>query len=98
MKISVNVVKHVALLSRLKLSDKELDLYSRQLESIIEYIDKLNELETGSVHPTSHVLSSLRNVFRKDTPRPSLTPEDALMNAPAKEGMYFKIPKVIEGK
>ena len=97
-KIDTNTVKHVALLSRLSLSDKELELYSRQLESILTYIAKLNELDTKDTIPTSHALSTLKNVFRKDSPRPSLSNDDVLANARAKEGEFFKVPQVIEGK
>ncbi|MFC1590616.1 Asp-tRNA(Asn)/Glu-tRNA(Gln) amidotransferase subunit GatC [Candidatus Omnitrophota bacterium] len=98
MTINRDTVKKVALLSRLKLSDKELEIYSRQLETIIKYIDKLNGLNTDGVPPTSHTLSNLKNVFRKDELRQSLKVEDALKNAPSREGGFFKIPKVIEGK
>ena len=91
-------VKHVALLSRLELSTDELDLYSRQLTDILSYISKLNELDVKNTQPTSHVLTSLVNVDRPDVLKQSLGVEDALANAPDKEGDFFKIPKVIEGK
>ena len=96
--INHKTVQHVALLSRLELTGSEMDLYSSQLASILSYINKLNELNTDSVEPTSHVLSSLKNVFRKDIPKGSLAVEDALRNAPDSEGEFFRIPKVIEGK
>ena len=96
--IDKKTVQHVALLSRLSLDDKELELYSKQLASILTYISKLNELDTKNVQPTSHALSTLKNVFRKDVLKPSLLPEDALKNAPAREGGLFKVPQVIEGK
>jgi aspartyl-tRNA(Asn)/glutamyl-tRNA(Gln) amidotransferase subunit C len=96
--IEKSAVKHVALLSRLSLDEKELELYSRQLASILTYISKLNELDTKDVQPTSHALSTLKNVFRKDIQRPSLKPEDALCNAPSREDSFFKVPQVIEGK
>lgn len=96
--IDKKTVKHVTLLARLHLDEKELDAYSRQLESILSYIDKLNELDTKDVPPTSHVLSTLKNVFRKDTLKPSLAPEEALDNAPLKEDGFFKVPQIIEGK
>ncbi|MFA5147103.1 MAG: Asp-tRNA(Asn)/Glu-tRNA(Gln) amidotransferase subunit GatC [Candidatus Omnitrophota bacterium] len=98
MKIDTDTVKHVALLSRLRLSDKELELYSRQLAAILTYIKKLDELNTADTPPTSHVLSDLRNVDRKDEVRPSLPVEDVLANAPEREEDFFRIPKVIEGK
>ena len=96
--IDKRTVQHVALLSRLSLDEKELELYSKQLASILTYISKLNELDTAKVQPTSHALSTLKNVFRKDVLKPSLPPEDALKNAPAREGGFFKVPQVIEGK
>jgi aspartyl-tRNA(Asn)/glutamyl-tRNA(Gln) amidotransferase subunit C len=96
--IDRRAVEHVALLSRLSLDEKELELYSKQLASILTYISKLNELDTKDVQPTSHALSTLKNVFRKDIQRPSLKPEDALGNAPAREANFFKVPQVIEGK
>ena len=96
--IDKSTVKHVALLSRLSLSEKELEIHSKQLASILSYISKLNELDTKDVQPTSHVLTSLKNVFRKDSLKQSLKTEEALQNAPAKEGDFFKVPQVIEGK
>lgn len=96
--IDKNTVKQVAFLSRLCLDDEELDSYSKQLGSILSYINKLNEIDTKKVQPTSHALSTLKNVFRKDSRRPSLDIKDALNNAPAKDGDFFKVPPVIEGK
>lgn len=96
--IDKKTVEHVALLSRLSLDAEELELYSRQLESILSYISKLNEIDTADVPPTSHVLSSLKNVFRKDEVRQSLDVESVLANAPSREGDFFKVPQVIEGK
>ena len=96
--IDKDTVKHVALLSRLALDNKETAAYSGQLASILSYISKLNELDTKNTLPTSHALSTLKNVFRKDMVKPSLSVGDALENAPAKEGGFFKVPQVIEGK
>jgi aspartyl-tRNA(Asn)/glutamyl-tRNA(Gln) amidotransferase subunit C len=96
--IDKDTVKHVAMLSRLALDDGEIAAYSRQLASILTYISKLNELDTKDTPPTSHALRTLKNVFRKDSTKPSLSVEEALKNAPAKEGGFFKVPQVIEGK
>ncbi len=96
--IDKDTVKHVALLSRLALDDREIVAYSAQLESILAYISKLNELDTKDTLPTSHALSTLKNVFRKDTVKPSLDVEGVLSNAPARDGDFFKVPQVIEGK
>ncbi|MDD5173931.1 MAG: Asp-tRNA(Asn)/Glu-tRNA(Gln) amidotransferase subunit GatC [Candidatus Omnitrophica bacterium] len=98
MQIDKNTVKKIALLSRLELDEKESELYSSQLAAILSYIDKLNEIDTKDVLPTSHVLSTLKNVFRKDSLKSSLDAADALSNAPSKEGDFFKVPQVIEGK
>ena len=98
MSIDKKDVKHVALLSRLELDEKDLDVYSKQLASILSYISKLNEVDTRSVHPTSHPLVTLKNVFRKDILKKSLDVDDALGNAPSREGDSFKVPQVIEGK
>ena len=98
MKIDKTVVKRVALLSRLSLSDDCLALYSRQLASILSYVDTLKEVDTKDVQPTSHALPTLKNVFRKDLLKPSLAADGVLRNAPSKEGLFFKVPKVIEGK
>ena len=96
--IDKDTVKRVAHLARLSLDERELETYSSQLASILSYISKLNEIDTEGVPPTSHALSTLKNVFRKDILKPSLSVEDALKNAPEKEGDFFKVPKVIEGK
>ena len=96
--IDKETVRRVAHLSRLAFSDKELELYSKQLESILLYISKLNEIDTKDVQPTSHALPTLKNVFRKDILKPSLGTDDVLRNAPSKEGDFFKVPQIIEGK
>jgi aspartyl-tRNA(Asn)/glutamyl-tRNA(Gln) amidotransferase subunit C len=96
--IDKKTVQHVALLSRVRLDARELELYSRQLASILSYIDKLNTLDTKDAQPTSHVSHVLENVDRADAVKPSLVTRDVLANAPDAQGDFFKIPKVIEGK
>lgn len=98
MQIDKKTVTKVALLSRLELDEKESQLYSTQLAAILSYIDKLSEIDTKDVIPTSHVLPTLKNVFRKDSLKNSLDVKDVLNNAPSKEGEFFKVPQVIEGK
>ena len=98
MKIDKETVRRVAALSRLSLADDELLEYSSQLETIIAYISKLDEIDTEDVPPTSHPLSTLKNVYRKDLLKPSLKTEEALANAPSKDGDFFKVPQVIENK
>jgi len=94
--IDKSIVKRVAHLSRLELNDDETALYSGQLASILSYINKLNEIDTKDVPPTSHPLSTLKNVFRKDSLKRSLKPDEALRNAPANDGGLFKVPQVID--
>ena len=96
--IDKKTVTKVALLARLELDEKESEAYSTQLAAILSYIDKLNEIDTKNVLPTSHVLPALKNVFRKDSLKDSLDAADALSNAPSKESDFFKVPQVIEGK
>lgn len=95
MKISKKDVEHVAKLARLKLTWEEKEKFGKQLSEILEYVEKLNELDTEKVEPTSHVIP-LQNVMREDRVKPSLPVEEVLGNAPAREGKYFKVPRIIE--
>ncbi len=93
--ITKKEVEYVARLARLKLTEEEKEKYTKQLGDILKYIDKLNELDTEKVEPTSHVLG-LSNVFREDKVEPSLPQEEILANAPEVEASHFKVKKVIE--
>ncbi|HWR31834.1 MAG TPA: Asp-tRNA(Asn)/Glu-tRNA(Gln) amidotransferase subunit GatC [Negativicutes bacterium] len=95
MKLNRKDVEHVALLSRLELSEQDLDKYTGQLDAILEYIDVLNQVDTSGVEPMAHVLD-IRNVMRPDVVQPSLPREAALMNAPEPENGFFKVPKIVE--
>ncbi len=97
MKITKNDAEHVARLARLALSEEEKKRYTAQLESVLEYIDKLNKLDTTNVPPTSHVLP-ISNVWREDKAEPNRlgSQKDILKNAPEAEGPYFKVKKIIE--
>jgi aspartyl-tRNA(Asn)/glutamyl-tRNA(Gln) amidotransferase subunit C len=88
-------VRKVATLSRLEFTDEEADAFAGQLSRILEYIEKLNRLDTSRVEPTSHALA-LTNVMRKDEARPSLTNEQALANAPEAEAGCFRVPPIIQ--
>jgi aspartyl-tRNA(Asn)/glutamyl-tRNA(Gln) amidotransferase subunit C len=88
-------VEHVAELARLELSAAEKEQFIGQLNSILTYIEKLSELDTADVEPTSHVIP-LSNVWRDDTVRPSLDRELALRNAPEESHFFFKVPRIIE--
>ena len=88
-------VRHVAMLARLGLSDEEVETLRSQLGQVLEYIDILQAVDTSAVDPTAQVLSS-RNVSRPDAARPSLPPDQALVNAPGREGEFFRVPAVME--
>lgn len=95
MKISKEMVKHIALLSRLQLHEKEIETYQEQLSRIIDYVEKLNEVNTSEIEPTSHVLA-LNNVFREDIVKNSISRQEALRNAPDSTDKFFRVPKIIE--
>ena len=88
-------VEYVANLSRLELDDADMDNFVPNLQEILSYVDKLNELDTSNIEPTAHVLS-LSNVKREDEIKPSLSNEEALKSAPETSGEFFLVPPVIE--
>jgi aspartyl-tRNA(Asn)/glutamyl-tRNA(Gln) amidotransferase subunit C len=99
MKISREDVLRVAELAYLELSDQEIETYRTQLDSILEYIGKLNELDTTNVEPMAQVLSSDQAAdatLREDTVVPCTVAGDVLKQAPDPEPPYFRVPKVIE--
>jgi aspartyl-tRNA(Asn)/glutamyl-tRNA(Gln) amidotransferase subunit C len=93
--ISRDDVEHIARLSRLALSEAEAERMREQLSGILAYIDKLRVLDTGGVEPTSHAVPLL-NVMREDEPRPCLTQDEALANAPDRSDSSFRVPRIIE--
>ena len=95
MKITMQEVEHVARLARLELNEQEKETMRVQLDSILSYIDKLNELDTLGIEPTSHVLP-MTNVYREDEVQPSLSQEEALANAPDRHDLFFRVPKILE--
>jgi aspartyl-tRNA(Asn)/glutamyl-tRNA(Gln) amidotransferase subunit C len=95
MSLSKAEVEHVARLARLELSDAEKEEFTGQLNGILHFVEKLNQLETGSVEPTAHAIP-VNNVFRPDRIMPSIDPELALANAPDRLDNFFKVPKVLE--
>jgi aspartyl-tRNA(Asn)/glutamyl-tRNA(Gln) amidotransferase subunit C len=95
LKISSREVEYVANLARLEISDKEQEKFTAQLNDILLYIDKLNELDTTGVEPMSHAIA-VTNAFREDTIVDSLGTEQSLANAPDARGEFFRVPKVIE--
>ncbi len=95
MKISEDEVRYVAKLARLDLDDKRIHAMSETLSEILTYMDKLNELDTTDVPPTSHV-GKTETVFRQDKVGESLPLDEALQNAPDRVGAFFRVPKIIE--
>ena len=94
-KIDKEQVKKVAKLSRLQLSEDEIGEFTGQLSAILEYMEKLNELDTTNVEPLAHCLP-ISNIFREDSVKDSLGTEKTLANAPQKDGGFFKVPKILD--
>lgn len=88
-------IEYVARLARLKLSDSEKQYFASDLDGILKYVRKLNELDTDKVEPLAHVLP-LKNVLREDRVKSSLPVDDVLANAPKKGDGMFRVPRVIE--
>lgn len=93
-KITKEQVLTVAKLARLDLSDAEVSKFSDQLSSILEYFEKMNELDTKDVAPLAHCLA-ISNCFREDVVTESLGTEMTLANAPQRDGAFFKVPKIL---
>ena len=94
MKITKAEVIHVARLARLDLDEAAVELYTKQLEDILTYMETLNRVDTENVPPTSHA-TFIENAFREDEVRTSISSEEALANAPLAEDGSFVVPKVI---
>jgi len=92
--ITQEQVRHVAKLSRLSLSDPEVERFTAQLDAILDYIRKLNELDIEGVRPMPHALDQF-NIFRADVEQPGMPTDRALANAPDAHPPYFKVPKVL---
>ena len=93
--LSREQVEQVAFLARLELTDDEKDRLTGHLNRILEHFQKLQELDTADVEPTSHVIP-VENVFRPDSVRPSLPPEEVLANAPEAQVDCFAVPRIVE--
>jgi aspartyl-tRNA(Asn)/glutamyl-tRNA(Gln) amidotransferase subunit C len=91
MAITREEVLHVARLARLELTEDEVERFTEQLSAILEAVAKVSELDLSDVEPTAHPLD-LVNVWAEDEPRPSIALEEALANAPEREGGFFKVP------
>lgn len=95
MKVTPEIVQHVADLARLELSPEEKTRLESQMADILAYIGLLDNLDLNDVEPTAHVLD-VSNVLREDEVRPSLPVEKGLANAPEREGTAFKVPRIME--
>ena len=95
MAIDRKTVENVAKLARLQLTPEELDRYGKQLGAILDYIAKLEKLDVTGLEPLAHAVDTA-NVFREDVPRPGLSRDAALQNAPDRNSDFFIVPKIIE--
>ena len=95
MSISRDDVLYVAQLSRINLPEADLRRFTEQLGRILDYVNQLHELDTSRVEPMAHP-HDVRNVFRPDEPGASLSPEEAVANAPLAKAHYFRVPRVID--
>lgn len=92
--LSRSDVANLARLARIEMTDQELDDLSIEMEVILTAVARVQEVASADVKPTSHPLP-LANVVRPDVLTPSLTPEQALSGAPAKEGQRFRVPQIL---
>lgn len=95
MNITKKDVEYIGELARLKLNESEIETYAKDMNKILEYIGKLNELDTENVEPLSHPID-YENIMREDELKPSIDREKALKNSPKADEQYFKVPKVIK--
>ncbi len=95
MSVSKEEVLHIAALSRLNLTDKELEKYTTDLSNIVNYANELANIDIEGVKPTAHILD-IKNVFRKDEVEGSYDREKILQNAPTKAAGCITVPKVVE--
>jgi aspartyl-tRNA synthetase len=95
-RITLDRVRHVAKLARLRMTEEEALSYQKDLNDILSYVETLSELDTENVKPMSHVLE-MKNVWREDKPGKSDKKESILSNAPVRDGDYYKVPRIIEG-
>ena len=90
----IETVEYVAELARLKFTEEEISQFAEQFQNILSYIQTIEELDLEGIEPLTHILQS-ENVFREDVVKPSLSLEDALLNAPKRNESFFKVPKVL---
>lgn len=95
MSISKEEVVHIEKLAKLRFNEQELDKFTNDLSNIVDFANKLKEVDVNGVEPTAHILD-IKNVFRKDEVIPSFDREKILRNAPTKDGGCVTVPKVVE--
>lgn len=95
MSVSKTDVEYIAKLAKLKFNEEELNNLTKDMNSILGYMAKLNEINTTNVEPLTHPVEG-ENVFREDKLQQSISSEEALKNASSKDDKFFKVPKVIE--
>ena len=95
MEVTSEMIDRIAHLARLKFSDEEKTALRTDLERMIEFVEKLKEVNTTGVEPLLHITDAV-NVLREDEVRQTISKEDALLNAPVTDGNFFKVPKVIK--
>jgi len=95
MKVTRETIEHVANLARLNISEQEKEKITLEMENIINYMDKLNELDTTGIKAMEHVIP-MKNVLREDKVEKSFDREKILANAPLHDNGFFKVPKVVE--
>lgn len=89
-------VDYLSKLALLDLSNEEKETFASQLGDILNYFNKLNDLDTKDVEPTTHAIEELKNVFREDVPWESLSQEEALKNAKHTKDGHFKAPRILK--
>lgn len=92
--ISRDEVRHIARLARLSLTEAEVEKFTKQLSQILEHAAKIQELNLDGLEPLTHAVDRT-NVMRRDEVREGLSREEALKNAPDKEGDFFRIPPIV---
>ena len=95
MSLSEKEVEHIAELAKIKITEKEKKLFTKQFNEILQFFHQLDEMDTSSIEPTFHVVD-IKNRFRDDKIETTLSTEEALKNAPKKEKNFFKAPKLFE--
>jgi aspartyl-tRNA(Asn)/glutamyl-tRNA(Gln) amidotransferase subunit C len=94
-RIDESQVRKVAKLARLELAEGEIEEFTAQLSAILDYMEKMNELDTADVEPLAHCLP-ISNILRDDSIKASLGTEKTLANAPQRDGEFFKVPKILD--